>query len=115
MALIGVVEQGFARILARDPNAILNEELLGVPFAEQERARLLLLELVKLEALKLLFLWRCPTGPGTTWEAEDLRSFPDSVVDCDRCHGQHWLSKDDVEVHFVASPAFSDAFRLLRT
>ncbi len=112
--LVGRIEQGLARILSGDPSAILNEELLGVPPRDYERTRTLLLELVAARVLKLLFVWRCPNGNGTTWEAEALASLPDSV-ECDRCGDRHWLSEDDVEVHFVATRGLTDALQVLRT
>lgn len=74
-------------------------QMTGVP---RERVEPLLVELVRAEALRTVFLWECPNAGGTAWYGDDIREAP-AIVNCPQCLRPHFFSEGDVDVHFVSA------------
>lgn len=74
-------------------------QMIGVA---RERVEPLLVELVREEALRTVFLWECPDAGGTAWHGDDIREAP-AIVECPQCLKPHFFSEADVEVHFVSA------------
>jgi|GEM_PF-3753488 hypothetical protein len=106
--VISNLEAEMANTLKRDPNAIIDGEILTQQLnVESRKIFTLLLELVAQHELHRLYLWLCPKGEGTAMESTDLQSFPE-WIECDRCSDIHYFNQDDIEIHFLPSDSLKN-------
>jgi hypothetical protein len=100
---IAALERQISRTLRRDPNAVIDDEILWQQIdADRDLTRHLLIELETLRALERRVFWLCPVGLGSTYEAAHTDEFP-STIECDRCGREHALRAVDIEVKFTPS------------
>jgi hypothetical protein len=102
-SLITQLEAEMTNTLRRDPNAVIDGDILTAQLNVDSRDVLrLLLELVAEHELIRRYFWICPEGRGSLFESENIQEFPD-WLDCDRCSKVHYFNQNDVEVHFLPS------------
>src|SRR5260221_9655085 len=105
---ISKLEDVIVRSLLRDKNASFDLTFvlhhLRPAHATTEKAKHLLVQLVKEQALRPLLFWECPNGNNPIFETLDITEFPE-YIECDRCNPTrvHWFDVANVEVRFVAT------------